>query len=833
MNYACEGLERTRVSDPVQYASHDGRPSASNGFPDMAHANQPSHGNLFNQQLDTLYQEIIGGVIHGFDAESQDALDGTQALPKGDDFQGLISDRLSQLNSDGDSAVFQLRAEVKGAVAVGAKGQYGYRVEVTQSGGVLPDGANTVASAAEYQVSFDKRLLAGINGDLPFPVIDPKGELNLRSADGVTLTFDTREEAAQAVVSLARVAASETLQDTGSLASPATAASLDKIGVPRNPLMEEVGNSRTSISGESPSGSPAETIFEIGAASVAPDADETAFLTDHITAYTTHLDAQARIALGADLPLGILKLGGELRLDKVSGITRTVELPRDGRPGRVTYTFSLADKLRSKEGGAVGVEIPDVLKAGAGLNTRLDHAAWTRAVSMSWEFGENEMGGPAISGHTYPEISAAFQGDLGLPDAISVRLDAGGQDQPIWDLSRTNFVDTSVELTIEQPGKAGAAAVQAALNGDLNGAMTAVGENAQLTLTNQHTDRSGFDLQPEVSLDVVDVGKVKAGLIMETGVDDVTRRNEVVVGSQPAALAPAETPLVGSNQAVANPQSAAPASAAPFGSAPRPDTDEILTRYQVQDSQAPLIKAYHPRFVREMQKTSLLGISPWDAVQSAGNLWGALADTLGLKDTDVAGIPMGRLDAKTLNQLFTIERIPVEEAALLDQMGPQELFEMRDLRNMAFDEANRHYPWEGQVDPGYGKNDGHNDAFRHTYWNALMTAHFGEDFATAYATAHEAAPGNPGAREAMDLFNNELGRRIAKAHPDASDAELAEYVRQAVTHGESLVLDAEGNLAWSDTVALHRHGLAENLGLPPLEGVINPDRIVAPDTTSH
>jgi hypothetical protein len=1017
----------------VSYTPTDTWGSESTSFPDLTQPYQSSQVPSHQQELCSLFQNDVDDTVQGFAADSPGTA-GDSGYPTSDGvFRDLIDTQLGQLNSDGDSAVFQLRAEVKAAAVVGVKGQYGYRVEVTQNGGDLPAGATGEVTPAEYEVSFDKRLLAGINGEIPFPVIDPKGELNLRSADRVSMTFDTQEEASQAVELLARLSASETLQDTGSLTSPSTASPGEIAGAPRNPLVDQDGSGSSSLSGPSLPDGPAETILNVGADVVAPNADEMAFLTDHITSYATHLDAQARAALGADLPLGVFKLGGELRLDEVSGITRTVELPRDGEPGRVTYTFAIEDEIRSKEGAAVGVQIPDVLKAGIGLNNRMDHASWTREVSMSWEFGENEMDGPAISGHSYPEVSAALAGDLGLPDRVSIRLDAGLQDQPIWDLSRTDFVNTSVELTIDQPGEAAGTAIQAALNGDLNGAMTAMGDNAQLTLTNQHTERSGFDLQPEASLKVVDIANLKASLIMEAGVDDVTRREEVVIGGQPVNTPADETPTTDSDQVVvlpregltlrdgpagerssvfyhgtfldptgnhevdgngqgwtevngldvndnpvtgwvsdayiaAHPEGAmndegrinpeleasgyrahrvvpgdnvwdiaaangcdfnetvalngdhlidpslifegdvvylpvidtpppvadpvdppvdsipstpsedesvlsppgsetvtgsgsssdsgsetAPSPTTPTsgndtptaGDSPSPsgssslsgttpdapvqdpieptttvppadsdpdaplDTDAILTQYQVQDSQEPLIELYQPRFIREMQETNLLGISPWDVVEGAGDLWGGLADTLGLEGTEIAGLPVGEMDAAALNQLLSLEDIPVEEAALLDEMSPQELFEMWGLKNTASGEANRLYPWEGEVHPVYGQNDGHNDAFRHTYWNALMTAHFGEEFAIAYANAHEATPGNPGAREAMDLFNNELGRSIAMAHPEASDAELAEYVHQALINGDALVLDAQCNLAPSHTVGLHQHGLSD------------------------
>ncbi|WP_419997078.1 DUF6973 domain-containing protein [Streptomyces boninensis] len=97
------------------------------------------------------------------------------------------------------------------------------------------------------------------------------------------------------------------------------------------------------------------------------------------------------------------------------------------------------------------------------------------------------------------------------------------------------------------------------------------------------------------------------------------------------------------------------------------------------------------------------------------------------------------------------------------------------------------------------KNDDHNDAFRHAYGNALMASKYGEDWTTDFATAHERLPGNFQEREAMDLHNNEVGRRIAVENPDASPEELADLVEQAVRDGEMVVVrEGGGGLSFSD-----------------------------------
>lgn len=144
-----------------------------------------------------------------------------------------------------------------------------------------------------------------------------------------------------------------------------------------------------------------------------------------------------------------------------------------------------------------------------------------------------------------------------------------------------------------------------------------------------------------------------------------------------------------------------------------------------------------------------------------------------------------------------------KEAELLDDIGLAGAKDMQDIRDQAFGEADDRFATEDQ-------NDDHNDAFRHAYWNALMTSRFGEDFADAYGTAHEGVPGNPADREAMDLYNNEVGRRIAAENPDASPEELADLVEQAVRDGEMVVIDGDGDLAYSDQVPEGQTGEADD-----------------------
>ncbi len=159
------------------------------------------------------------------------------------------------------------------------------------------------------------------------------------------------------------------------------------------------------------------------------------------------------------------------------------------------------------------------------------------------------------------------------------------------------------------------------------------------------------------------------------------------------------------------------------------------------------------------------------------------------------------------------------EAQLLDQLtfdrGFLGLSEFDNIRKDAFRRAEAEYPnnsapagmpedeqraWQG--------NDGHRDAFRHTYWSARLAQEFGPEWARAFTTAHEGVKGNVANREAMDLYNNSVGIEIGAQHPDASPSELAALVREAVTQGKSVVLDGSGNLEWSDRVRVGEHGLS-------------------------
>lgn len=199
----------------------------------------------------------------------------------------------------------------------------------------------------------------------------------------------------------------------------------------------------------------------------------------------------------------------------------------------------------------------------------------------------------------------------------------------------------------------------------------------------------------------------------------------------------------------------------------RKPPDEILKEYQVSDDK----------------------MTDWKP--SGPGTW--LADKFGQVDLD-------EMPPKTITE---------KEAEMLDDLSIFEKKAFQEIHDQAFDEADERFASED-------KNDDHNDAFRHAYWNALMADEYGTEWAHDYGTAHERIPGNNASREAMDLYNNEVGRSIADANPGASREELAGLVEQAVRDGQMVVVAPDGeSLVYSDQIASSETGIAEG---PAAEG---------------
>ncbi|WP_232000806.1 WXG100 family type VII secretion target [Mycobacterium kyorinense] len=186
-----------------------------------------------------------------------------------------------------------------------------------------------------------------------------------------------------------------------------------------------------------------------------------------------------------------------------------------------------------------------------------------------------------------------------------------------------------------------------------------------------------------------------------------------------------------------------------------------------------------------------------------------------LKTYQVSEDPDGELDWEPpwpLSLATDPVHVTAREARMLGKLSPFALRDLNQIKEAAAVEAKVRFP------PQNGPNDtadNHTDAFRHAYWNALMTQRFGENWTRDFTTAHERLPNNPATAEAMDLYNNEVGRKIAAANPHATPAQLADLVQQAVNRGDTVVIAPGGEkLAWSDTIPWGDAGTTTKASVP-------------------
>jgi hypothetical protein len=167
-------------------------------------------------------------------------------------------------------------------------------------------------------------------------------------------------------------------------------------------------------------------------------------------------------------------------------------------------------------------------------------------------------------------------------------------------------------------------------------------------------------------------------------------------------------------------------------------------------------------------------------------------------------------------------KITRTEADLLDDLELGMLYWFKSIAEDAFKQAITWIPGPPSI-PAYVPadrenewkgNDGHRDAFRHCYWNVRLADVFGQKWAKTYCTAHEALPDNSASREAMDLYNNEVGRQIQKDNPDLPALGYQTLVKRAIDGGKLVVIDHAGDLQWSTDVGLWDHGLSDGSTLP-------------------
>lgn len=154
-------------------------------------------------------------------------------------------------------------------------------------------------------------------------------------------------------------------------------------------------------------------------------------------------------------------------------------------------------------------------------------------------------------------------------------------------------------------------------------------------------------------------------------------------------------------------------------------------------------------------------------------------------------------DAEGVTSTFGMQ-VTRQESAMLEDLSFREKLDFVRIHNEAFRASDTRFQDDSGVDVNGYNQDGREDAFRHAYWNALLTERFGAEWAERYTTAHEAIDGNSPQREAMDLYNNEVGREVALRYPGASQEQLRTAIELAVKDGRTVIIGSDQMLHPSD-----------------------------------
>jgi Bacterial SH3 domain/LysM domain len=163
---------------------------------------------------------------------------GKAGTPSQSDSTANLGGLINGLHGDGDYFTVSLQAGARIGIpvgpTVGPQAQYGYDVTVKQVG----NGGN-----AQYQVTFNKDLMAGVNLQGGPEVNFGSGKLaaqaelvagyegNLISSGTVTMTFSSKQDLTRGLGALRQEAQAQTLRDAASLANPQVA--IAKPTVPR------------------------------------------------------------------------------------------------------------------------------------------------------------------------------------------------------------------------------------------------------------------------------------------------------------------------------------------------------------------------------------------------------------------------------------------------------------------------------------------------------------------------------------------------------------------------------------------------------------------------
>jgi hypothetical protein len=103
---------------------------------------------------------------------------------------------------------------------------------------------------------------------------------------------------------------------------------------------------------------------------------------------------------------------------------------------------------------------------------------------------------------------------------------------------------------------------------------------------------------------------------------------------------------------------------------------------------------------------------------------------------------------------------------------------------IVYQNMNRAFDVTKALFPGARAHNDAADAFRHAYFSALNARALGYDLAFKFGVAHEQFPGNDPLEMQMDLSNNIFGYNLTIYYPNMSNAQMRNYIYNAVLNGE-------------------------------------------------
>ncbi len=135
-----------------------------------------------------------------------------------------------------------------------------------------------------------------------------------------------------------------------------------------------------------------------------------------------------------------------------------------------------------------------------------------------------------------------------------------------------------------------------------------------------------------------------------------------------------------------------------------------------------------------------------------------------------------RIDAR--QDYYPGDGNPTENDWCFEILHPTRVYDCykaNQLADEALKSAKENYPKSLHNGPG--------DAYRHCYWSGLLTFEFGEAEAKGFGDRHEDDPNNPPNEKAMDLYNNNVGRTIAKTIRKGDKNAMSAACKRAVSDG--------------------------------------------------